>query len=370
MVSSMINVTKPYLAPEAELSAYLKTIWKNGILTNGGPLHQQLEDALRRYLSVENLSLYSNGTLALKAAVKVLGLTGEVITTPFSFVATANVLIDCGLTPVFVDIDPETFNIDPKKIEAAITDKTSGIMPVHVYGTPCDVEAIAKIARERNLKVIYDAAHAFNVQAHGQSILNYGDASALSFHATKVYHTVEGGALALGSKSLKVLSDQYKNFGFTGELTAEYFGINAKMNEVQSAVGILNLKYIDDVFASRKKVFDIYNEAIRGMNGITSTHAALNSQNFSYYPILVSEGHTLTRDEIYESLKQKGINCRRYFYPIIPNFSVYRDHGYSDDNLPIARDISSRILCLPVYAEMSDQEAQSVVSALKQALGS
>lgn len=361
----MINVTKPFLPPINELNAYIEGIWQSGILTNSGPLHQHLESSLGEYLGCKNLSLYSNGTLALKAAIKILGLTGEVITTPFSFVATANVLIDCGLKPVFVDIDPDTFNLDPAKIRERITSQTSAIIPVHVYGTPCDVTSISTVANEYGLKVIYDAAHAFGVVAEGESILNFGDASALSFHSTKVFHTIEGGALALSSAAQKDASDQYKNFGFTGETSVDFFGINAKLNELQSAVGLLNLKHITKIFGSRKRIFEIYNQQLSNIAGLKLTRAARTSQNYSYFPILVEDDFTMSRDDLCDTLKKFGINVRRYFYPLIPDFAVYRSAGYSSSVTPIARQVSDRVICLPVFSGMTDAEAFTVVDAIK-----
>lgn len=364
----MINVTKPFLPPLDEIYLHLANIWDSSILTNGGPAHQALERELGRHLGVEHLSLYSNGTLALKAAIKILGLSGEVITTPFSFVATANVLVDCGIKPVFVDIDPVTFNIDPEKIESRINGNTTGLMPVHVYGIPCAVDEIAAISARYGLPTIYDAAHAFGVTVGGESVLGFGDASALSFHSTKVFHTIEGGALALKKSEDKRQSDQYKNFGFTGETSVEYFGINAKMNEVQSAVGLVNLRYIAQVFNDRRKIFDLYNDGLSDLDGITITHAARCSQNFSYYPILVDSASGISRDILYASLKNKGINARRYFYPLIPDFEIYRAAGYDTGEFPVAKKVSEQVLCLPVFAGMTDDQANKVIDAIKETL--
>lgn len=365
----MINVTKPFLPPLEEFYSRLAVIWERSILTNGGPVHQEFEKALCDSLGVKHLSLYSNGTLALKAAVRILGLSGEVITTPFSFVATSNVLLDCGITPVFVDIDPITFNIDPEKIEARITERTSGVMPVHVYGIPCDVSAIADIAARHSLPTIYDAAHAFGVTVAGRSVLEFGDASALSFHSTKVFHSIEGGALALKCHEHKQQADQYKNFGFTSENSVEYFGINAKMNEIQSAVGLLNLEYVAHIFKKRKIIFDIYNENFADIEGLEITHAATRSQNFSYYPILVNGYSGVTRDFLYNALKDAGINARRYFYPLIPDFEIYRRAGFSSDEFPIARKVSDQVLCLPVFADMTEQQMFQVISVIKKVFG-
>ena len=361
----MINVTKPFLPPLDEVYSYLTRIWQSSTLTNGGPIHQEFERALENSLNIENLSLYANGTLALKGALKILGLAGEVITTPYSFVATSNVLLDSGIKPVFVDIDPETFNIDPTKIQEKINKNTSAIMPVHVYGTPCDVFQISKVAEEYCLPVIYDAAHAFGVKVGDRSVLSFGDASALSFHSTKVFHSIEGGALALRNNDLKRKSEQYKNFGFADEISVELFGINAKLNELQSAVGLINLNYIERIFQSRRSVFDIYNSELGGICGIKITHAALNSQNYSYYPVLVESDFRVSRDELYNALRGLGINARRYFFPLIPDFSIYQANGFSSEEFPVARYVSDRILCLPVFSDMSEAEALTVVSAIK-----
>lgn len=363
----MINVTKPFLPPLDEVYSHLANIWDSSILTNGGPVHQAFERELGRHLGVEHLSLYSNGTLALKAAIKILGLSGEVITTPFSFVATANVLVDCGIKPVFVDIDPVTFNIDPNKIEDRINSNTTGFMPVHVYGIPCAVEEIAAISARHDLPTIYDAAHAFGVTVSGKSVLGFGDASALSFHSTKVFHTIEGGALALNRGEHKQQSDQYKNFGFTGETSVEYFGINAKMNELQSAVGLVNLGYMERVYRERRRVFELYNENLCDLGGLTITHAAINSQNFSYYPVLVDGESGITRDGLYAALKSHGINARRYFYPLIPDFEIYRAAGFDSEEFPVAKRVSEQVLCLPVFAGMTDDQVIKVIDAVKKA---
>lgn len=299
----MLNVTKPFLPPLDEVQERLAQIWKSSILTNGGAMHAAFEASLCEHLDVRNLSLYSNGTLALKAAIKILGLSGEVITTPYSFVATANVLVDCGIKPVFVDIDPLTFNLDPSRIEEKITNRTSAIMPVHVYGCPCDVQRIERVASKHNLSVVYDAAHAFGVKVGERSVLDFGDASALSFHSTKVFHTVEGGALALRDADLKNKSDQYKNFGFTDEVSVEYFGINAKLNEIQAAIGLVNLDHIDQIIDGRRRVFQVYNNNLCYIDGIKIPFVSLSSQNYSYYPILIEDKFPMSRDELYGSLR-------------------------------------------------------------------
>ena len=323
---TIITVTQPCLPPLDEFIPYLKQIWENKWLTNNGPLHQQLEQELADYLGVKYISLFSNGTLALITALQALNITGEVITTPFSFVATTHSLWWNKITPVFVDIEPEYMNLDPSKIEAAITPLTTAIMPVHVYGNPCKMDEIQDIADRHGLKVIYDAAHAFGVKKEGVSVLNYGDLSVLSFHATKVFSTIEGGAIICHSEEMKHHIDNLKNFGFRDETVVEEPGINAKLNEVQAAYGLLQLKYIDSFFAKRKAITELYQVLLNGIKGILFipdmdgiTHC------YSYFPILVDEKeYGISRDELYEKLKANSIFARRYFFPLISSFEPYR----------------------------------------------
>jgi dTDP-4-amino-4,6-dideoxygalactose transaminase len=349
-----IFVTQPFLPPLDEFIPYLNKIWENKILTNGGPFHQQLEKELCEHLGVKHISLFTNATIALVTALQALRITGEVITTPYSFVATAHSLLWNGIKPVFVDIDPATLNIDPAKIEAAITPQTTAIMPVHCYGHPCDVDAIQRIADIYNLKVIYDAAHAFGVHCHCGSVLNHGDLSVLSFHATKVFNTFEGGAVISPDEKTKIRIDQLKNFGHVGEVNVVAPGINGKMSEINAAFGLLQLKYIDEAMNRRKVIDAIYREKLRDIKGIY----CLNDSgeflaNYAYFPILVKGDYPLTRDELNQRLKDQGINPRRYFYPLITEFPMYRSLPSAHrDNLPMASAASSQVLCLPIYPDL------------------
>ncbi len=361
------TVTQPSLPPLDEFYNSLKQIWESKWLTNGGPFHEQLEIELAKRLGVKYLSLFSNGTLALISAIQALKLTGEVITTPFSFVATTHSLWWNGLTPVFVDIDPITFNLDPKKIESAITSKTTAILPVHVYGKPCNTEEINRIADKHNLKIIYDAAHAFDVKTDNNSILNFGDLSILSFHATKVFNTIEGGAIISHSPEMKKTIDFLKNFGFEDETTVVGPGINAKMNEIQAAYGLLQLKCIDVEISRRKVVHDFYIENLKNVEGITLKEKANNeSENYSYFPILVEKSYSITRDELYEKLKRNDILARRYFYPLISQFPPYNDLPSAlPENLPISKSISEKVLCLPIFADLSVETVKIICDIIK-----
>lgn len=357
-------VTKPFLPPLDEFIPYLQEIWHSGQITNNGAMHVRLERELADYLGVEHISLFNNGTIALLAAIKLLNLSGEVITTPYTFVATSHALIWNDITPVFADIDPLTFNLDPRKVEAAITERTTAIMPVHVYGAPCDVSAFEALADKHGLKLIYDAAHAFGVRHEGQSILRCGDASALSFHATKVFHTFEGGALVLKNAADKARVDQLKNFGFVSETQVDGVGINGKLNEVQAAMGLLHLKYIDHAIRERHIVGQLYSEKLSDVWGITIPDICQSSQNYSYFPILVNEGYPISRDELYEKLRSSGIMARRYFYPLVTNFDVYKEFLPAGSHFPIAENVAARVLCLPIYPGMSEDDVRRVVSVI------
>jgi len=360
MKNNTIYVTQPVLPPLEEFLPYLKLIWDNKILTNGGPFHQQLEQALCDYLGVKHLALFTNGTLALVTALQALRITGEVVTTPYSFVATAHSLLWNGIKPVFVDIDPNTLNLDPDKIEAAITPQTTAIMPVHCYGHPCDVERIQKIADTYGLKVVYDAAHAFGVQNHEGSILNHGDLSILSFHATKVFNTFEGGAIICPDAKTKQRIDHLKNFGFVDEVTVVAPGINGKMSELNAAFGLLQLKGIDAAIQKRKVIDVHYREGLVGIKGIHCLDdAGEQVANYSYFPILVQSDYPLSRDALYQKLKDNGIYARRYFYPLISDFPMYRGlPSAAQSNLPAAKKAANQVICLPIYPtlEVSDQE--------------
>lgn len=349
-----IYVTEPALPPLNEFMPYLEKIWDSKWLTNGGPFHQQLEHELAEYLGVKHLALFTNATIALVTALQALRISGEVITTPYSFVATAHSLLWNGIKPVFVDIDPVTFNLDPRKIEAAITPQTTAIFPVHVYGTPCNVEEIQRIADTYGLKVIYDAAHAFGVQHAGGSVLNYGDLSVLSFHATKVFNTFEGGAIICPDAKTKQRIDHLKNFGIADEVTVVAPGINGKMNEVQAAFGLLQLKHVDESLARRAAIAERYRQKLSGIAGVTVPvvpHPEL--QNNSYFPVFIEGDFPLSRDALYSALQTHDIMTRRYFYPLISDFPMYRGLPSARvDNLPVARKVADRVLCLPIYPDL------------------
>jgi len=340
----------------------LKQIWDSRILTNGGPFHEQFEQALSEYLGVQHISLFTNGTIALVAALQALRTTGEVITTPYSFVATAHSLLWNGIKPVFVDVDPRTLNLDPTKIEAAITPQTTAILAVHVYGHPCDVEAIQKIADNYNLRVIYDAAHAFGVQCHCGSVLNHGDLSVLSFHATKVFNTFEGGAVVSPDAKTKQRIDHLKNFGFVDEVTVVAPGINGKMSEFNAALGLSQLKYVDKAIKRRREIDSHYRELLSRIDGIRCLNGAGETRaNFSYFPILVEQSYPLGRDALYEHLKLHSVFTRRYFYPLISDFPMYRGLPTAQRaNLPVAYDAAAKALCLPIYPALGDVDVERV----------
>lgn len=354
MAKKNVYVTSPTLPPLEEFIPYLQQIWDNKVLTNGGPFHQQLEKELCEYLGVEYICLFANGTLALVTALQALRVTGEVITTPYSFVATSHSLLWNGIKPVFVDIDPNTLNLDPAMIEAAITPHTTAIMPVHVYGHPCNVDAIQKIADNYNLKVIYDAAHAFGVQCDCGSVLNHGDLSVLSFHATKVFNTFEGGAIVCPDAKTKVRIDQLKNFGHVGELNVVAPGINGKMSEFNAALGLLQLKHIDKALARRKEIDLAYRDRLKNVRGIHCLKdAGEKVANYAYFPVLVQNDYPISRDELNEKLKAVGIYPRRYFYPLISDFPMYRGLPSAHrENLPVATVSAQQILCLPIYPDL------------------
>ena len=367
MSEKPIYVTQPLMPPLQEFIPYLEKIWETKILTNGGPFHAQLESDLRGYLGVPHIALFSNGTLALMAALQALRVVGEVITTPYSFVATTHSLVWHGNQPIFVDVEPNTLNIDPSKIAAAITPRTTAIMPVHCYGNPCDVDRIENIARDHNLHVIYDAAHAFGVECHGGSVLNYGDLSVLSFHATKVFNTFEGGAIVCRDERMKERINQLKNFGFVDETTVVLSGINAKMNEVSAAFGLLQLKKMPYVMQRRAEIDGIYRAQLKNVKGISAVPKANQKvANHSYFPILVGPEYPLSRDALYEKLKQQGIYARRYFYPLISQFPMYKDlPSAQPSNLPVATFAANAVLCLPIYPALVRDEQQRVIDLIR-----
>ena len=364
--ASPIYVTQPTLPPLDEFIPYLQEIWDKKILTNGGPFHQQLEKALCEYLGIKHLALFSNGTLGLVTALQALRVTGEVITTPYSFVATSHSLLWNGIKPVFADIDPNTLNLDPAKIEVAITPQTTAIMPVHCYGHPCDVEAIQRIADNYNLKVIYDAAHAFGVKDQGGSILRHGDLSVLSFHATKVFNTFEGGAIICPDAKTKQRIDHLKNFGFVDETTVVAPGINGKMSEINAAFGMLQLKHVDEALVRRQIIDAKYRNSLKNIRGIQCLEdAGEQVANYAYFPILVTSDYGVSRDELYQQFKSKNIYARRYFYPLISEFPMYRGMTSAHhENLPVATTVARQVLCLPIYPNLTDQDVERVISVI------
>ena len=367
MSKDIITVTSPLLPNLDEFTDSLKEIWESKWITNNGQFHQKLEAALAEYLKVPYVSLFTNGTLPLLTALQALRITGEVITTPYSFVATTHALWWNGIKPVFVDIDPSTGNIDPQKIEATITPRTTAILPVHVYGKPCDTEAIQAIADKYGLKVIYDAAHAFGVEVNGESLLNAGDMSTLSFHATKVFNTIEGGAMVMHDKKTKQRIDYLKNFGFANEVEVVGPGINSKMDEIRSAYGLLNLKQVDAAIAARQKVAVAYREALRNVDGISFWDDMPGVRhNYSYFPIFVdAEKYGMTRDELYMKMKDQGVWGRRYFYPLISEFSTYRGLESSrSENLPNAHMMADTVICLPMHHALREEEINRIIDCI------
>lgn len=364
---NFVFVTKPYLPPLEEFIPYLEEIWENKWLTNNGPFHQRLEKALCEYLGVRYLSLFVNGTIALVTALQALRISGEVITTPYSFVATAHSLLWNNIKPVFVDIDPVTCNIDPGRIEEAITPQTSAILPVHCYGNPCDVQQIQELAETYGLKVIYDAAHAFGVKYLGESLLNYGDLSILSFHATKVFTTFEGGAIICPDATTKQRIDYLKNFGFADEVTVIAAGINGKMSEFNAALGLLQLKHMEKSLMLRKNIDAIYRSELKDIKGIRCMDQKKGySPNYSYFPIFVGPEYPLTRDELYFRMKEKGFHARRYFYPLISDFPMYNTlPSAASYNLPVARMVSEQVLCLPIYPDLAVDNVELIIDIIK-----
>lgn len=363
-----ITVTSPLLPDLEAFHSMLKEIWQSKWITNNGSFHQQLEKELAAYLKVPYISLFTNGTLPLITALQALRITGEVITTPYSFVATTHSLWWNGIKPVFVDVDPVTGNLDPDKIEAAITPRTTAIMPVHVYGTPCDTARIKEIADKYGLKVIYDAAHAFGVEVEGESVLNAGDLSTLSFHATKVYNTIEGGALVMHDEETKKRIDYLKNFGFAGEVTVVGPGINGKVDEVRAAYGLLNLRQVDAAIEARRHVAERYRETLREVEGITFFDDRSGVRNnYSYFPIFVdAEAYGMTRDELYFKMKEQNVLGRRYFYPLISEFSTYRGlESARPENLPNAHRMANSVICLPMHHALSEEDVERTLDLIK-----
>ena len=361
-----IQVTKSFLPPIEEYTEKIKEIWKTSWVTNNGPLHNELEEEITKYLKVNSATLFNNGHLALDIAIKALGLTGEVITTPFTFASTTHAIVMNNLTPVFCDINRDDFTIDVNKIEDLITEKTSAIIPVHVFGYPCDVVKIEAIAKRHNLKVIYDAAHVFGVEINGSGIGGFGDLSMFSLHATKVYNSIEGGVITCNNKDLVKMLNSFKNFGITGPESIEVIGLNAKMNEFQAAMGLINLKYIDEQINNRRLVAETYKKELKEVVGITYLDDKDNvKHNYSYFPILIDEKITgIDRNELHEKLKEYNIFTRKYFYPLTTNFSCYSGR-FDDADIPNAKYVSERVLTIPIYGELGEEKAGKIAQIIK-----
>ena len=367
MTNKQLTVTSPLLPNLEEFDQLLKEIWGSKWVTNNGQFHKQLEAALCEYLKVPYISLFTNGTLPLLTALQALRITGEVITTPYSFVATTHSIWWNGCRPVFVDIEESTCGMDPEKIEAAITPQTTAIMPVHCYGKPCNMERIQEIADKYGLKVIYDAAHAFGVEVNGRSILEAGDMSTLSFHATKVYNTLEGGALVMHDEQTKKRIDYLKNFGFAGETEVVAPGINSKMDEVRAAYGLLNLKQVDEAIEKRHQVAIKYREALRNVKGVRFFDDMPGVRhNYSYFPVFINaDEYGMTRDELYFKMKADGVLGRRYFFPLISTFSTYRGlPSATPENLPVATRIANEVICLPMHHELSKDDLNRILNLI------
>lgn len=362
-----IYVTQPHLPPLEEFIPYLEQIWKDKILTNNGPFHKQLENALCEYLGVKHLALFTNGTIALVTALQALRITGEVITTPYSFVATAHSLIWNNIKPVFVDINPKTCNLDQNRIEEAITPQTSAILPVHCYGNPCAVERIQEIADTYGLKVIYDAAHAFGVTYKGESLLKHGDLSVLSFHATKVFNTFEGGAIVCADAKTKQRIDYLKNFGFANETTVTAPGINGKMSEINASFGILQLNHVGNAINRRKQIEQRYRNELADIKGLNILPPPLDTEgNASYFPVFIGPEYPISRDDLYQRLKNAGINGRRYFFPLISDLPIYQGLPSAvPDNLPQAQKAANQVLCLPIHSGLRDEEFERITAVIK-----
>ena len=363
-MKNQIQVTQSSMPEFEEYIEEIRELWDTHWLTNMGSKHKSLESQLLDYLKVPNITLFTNGHLALECIIAALNLRGEVITTPFTFASTTHAIVRNGLKPVFCDINPDDYTIDVEKIESLITNKTSAIIPVHVYGNVCDVEAIGKIAKKHNLKVIYDAAHTFGVTVNGQGIGTFGDASMFSFHATKVFNTIEGGAVTYNDSSIKQVLNDLKNFGITGPETVEYVGGNAKMNEFQAAMGICNLRHVNGEIIKRKKVVERYIENLKDITGIQLSKKQVDVEsNYAYFPV-VFDGYKMTRDEVFEKLKDNDIVARKYFYPLTNSFECYKDR-YDVDETPVAKYIAERVLTLPLYADLALEDVDRICEIIK-----
>lgn len=360
----VINVTKSSLPPFEEYIDEIRGLWETHWLTNMGEKHKLLEQELLKYLKTKNVTLFTNGHLALECAISALNLKGEIITTPFTFASTTHAILRCGCEPVFCDINEENYTIDVRKIESLITDKTCAILPVHVYGNICDIDEIERIAKKYNLKVIYDAAHAFGIDVNGESVANYGDLSMFSFHATKVFNTIEGGALTFKDERLVKILNDIKNFGITGPESVEYIGGNAKMNEFQASMGICNLKYVDSEILKRKEVYDRYIQNLKNIEGIKLNYINSNIKtNYSYFPI-VFDNYKKTRDDIFEELRRENIVARKYFYPLTNSFECFNGK-YDVEKTPVAKYIADRVLTLPLYSSLSLGDVDKICEIIR-----
>ncbi|MFW5450898.1 MAG: DegT/DnrJ/EryC1/StrS family aminotransferase [Methylophagaceae bacterium] len=368
MSNKSIYITQPQLPPLEEFIPLLEQIWDSKILTNNGPIHQQLEQALCEYLGVKHIALFANGTVALMTALKVLGVKGEILTSPYTFVATTHSIKSSSCTPVFVDIDPDTLNMDPTKLEAAINERTAAILPVHCYGTRCEVEAIQGIADQHGLPVVYDAAHAFAIQDEGGSILRHGDLSILSFHATKVFNTAEGGAIVCHDAKMLERINRIKNHGFVDQITVDEIGINGKLNEISAAFGLALLPHVDNGLTLRRNIDQAYRLELQDVLGITYVPLCeTTTSNYGYFPILIENSYPLTRNQLYQSLCDAEIYVRRYFYPLTSECPIYADLPSSTSvNLPVATRVSRQIICLPIFSEMTDDQFSKVITVIKE----
>ena len=363
-INETIQVTRSSMPEFEEYIEEIRELWDTHWLTNMGSKHKSLESQLLDYLKVPNITLFTNGHLALECIIAALNLRGEVITTPFTFASTTHAIVRNGLKPVFCDINPDDYTIDVEKIESLITEKTSAIIPVHVYGNVCDIEAIDRIAKKHNLKVIYDAAHTFGVTVNGQGIGTFGDASMFSFHATKVFNTIEGGAVTYNDSSIKQVLNDLKNFGITGPETVEYVGGNAKMNEFQAAMGICNLRHVNGEIIKRKKVVERYIDNLKDITGIKLSKEQVDVEsNYAYFPV-VFDGYKMTRDGVFEKLKDNDIVARKYFYPLTNSFECYKDR-YDVDETPVAKYIAERVLTLPLYADLALEDVDRICEIIK-----
>ena len=362
-----IKLSSPFLPSIEEFSKKLEMIWESGQLTNSGAMHNELENSLQNYLNVEHVSLFCNGTSALIAALNCSNIKGEVITTPFTYIATSNAILSANLTPVFADINPQSYNLDPHSVETLISSKTAAILPVHTFGHSCDTDAFQKLSEKYKIKLLYDAAHSFGANCHCGKLFQCGHASVLSFHATKVFHTFEGGAVCTNDKDLKQKLDKYKNFGLTNQKDeTTSLGLNLKLTEIQAAMGLIQLEYINKIIKKRRSIFSLYMQELASIKGITPPrHININESNGSYFPILVNEHSKITRDHLFEELSKNGITCRKYFYPSLEKFEHLKNFGRTNKNLINSRLVSDKILCLPMHTDLTQNHVFKITKAIR-----